>query len=133
MDYYVEYHHYDQPVMVAHAEYHRNSKPLPPIATTYNSYGKVFTVYKDRIDNNYRPVMIQPEVVYAAPQPIVEAGEPPPYLPPVSVPVIQEPKKEVKMVDNTKDRFFHDCMKWYQSVRECTRIWNSDPDASVSD
>jgi len=73
-----------------------------------------------------------PMIEQPVPQPSV--GLPPPYLPPEPTPVVpQQPQKEAKVVDDTKDKFMRDCMRWYQSVRECTRIWNSDPDASVSD
>jgi hypothetical protein len=111
---------------------------VPP---QYHSPPQAIIVAYEKYPPQYgvRPVyVIKRELLYPQQQeislpPAQPIGLPPPYLPPDPVPVIQEPKKEIKMVDNTKDRFFHDCMKWYQSVRECTRIWNSDPDASVSD
>jgi hypothetical protein len=138
MDYYVEYHHHDRPAIVERVRYERQiplaPKPCEQKGTTYNSYGKVFTVYNTVCEDEPRAVEIQPQVVYAAPHPIVES--PPPYLPPEPAPapvVPQQPQKEAKVVDDTKDKFMRDCMRWYQSVRECTRIWNSDPDASVSD
>jgi len=111
MDYgYVQYQQYSPPAIIVAYQ-----KPA-------YSYGERPTyVIKRQILNQELPVSLPHG------QPV---GLPPPYLPPDPV-LTQEPKKEVK--DDTKERFMHDCMKWYRSVRECTRIWTSDPDASVSD
>jgi hypothetical protein len=126
MDYYVEYHHHDRPAIVERVRYERQiplaPKPCEQKGTTYNSYGKVFTVYNTVCDDEPKIIDIQPEVVYVEPKPI---AVPPPYEPPIIA--------KISNKDNTKDKFMHDCMKWYRSVRECTRIWTSDPDASVSD
>jgi hypothetical protein len=105
---------------------------VPP---QYNAPPQAIIVAYEKYPPQYgvQPVyVIKRQMFYPQAQPLEspQVGLPPPYLPPDPVPVIQEPKK---VVDNTKDKFMHDCMKWYRSVRECTRIWTSDPDASVSD
>jgi len=114
MDYgYVQYQQYSPPAIIVAYQ-----KPA-------YSYGERPTyVIKRQTLTQELPVSLPPA------QPIQSVGLPPPYLPPDPV-VTPESKKEVK--DDTEERFMRDCRKWYRSVRECTRIWNSDPDASVSD
>jgi len=68
--------------------------------------------------------------------PPVSAGEPPPYINSHTITQYTPPpvaRPPVLSQEDIKNSFMRDCMKWYQSIGECTRIWNSDPDATPSD
>jgi hypothetical protein len=116
---------------IGYVQYQQYSPPAVVVAYQKPSfsYGERPTyVIKRQTMYQELPISLPPA------QPMVSSvGLPPPYLPPDPVPLIEEPKRQEKIVDDTENRFMRDCRKWYRSVRECTRIWNSDPDASVSD